>query len=292
MKLTVLIENTTQDPLLHAEHGLSLYIEKNDFHFLFDTGQTHLFLENAKTLGIDLSQLDAIAFSHNHYDHCGGFLSLVKQGYPVCPVYAHIGFFRRKWWNHSLDDVDEPTHEKTWELVGPVMTPDYFFQNGYAEFRMISDDVFEVTKDIYLIGNFPVDRGEETPHPSSTMEIDPDTFVSDQFRDEQICVLRTQKGLVILTGCAHNGIINILNTIERHFPNEQIHAIFGGTHLVQSTEPRILHTIDYINHKQLKTVGVCHCTGTEALEQFANKVPNYLAIGTGFSWSDETYSLE
>ena len=287
MKLVVLVENHWLDSRLQAEHGLALYVEKDGFRLLFDTGQTHLFLDNAKTLGIDLSRLDAVAFSHNHYDHCGGFLSLAKQGYPSCPVYAHTGFFRRKWWDHSLDDAEADTYENTMELVGPVMTPDYFFQNGYPGFRMISADVFELAEDIYLLGNFPTERGEEVPHPSSTMELDPDTFVPDQFRDEQVCVIRTKKGLVVLTGCAHNGIMNILNAVEQRFPGETIYAIFGGTHLVQSKEPRISHTIDYMNAKNLAFAGVCHCTGPDAIALFAEHVSAYVETGAGFIWSDE-----
>ena len=286
MKLAVLIENHSLDSALHAEHGLSFYVEHNGFQLLFDTGHSHLFMENAKTMGIDLLSLNAIAFSHNHYDHCGGFLSFVKEGYPACPVYAHTGFFRRKWWDHSLDAPEEETYENAMELVGPIMTPDYFFQNGYSAFRMVSADVFALTEDIYLLGNFPTERGEETPHPSSKMELEPETFAPDQFRDEQICVIRTNAGLVVLTGCAHNGIMNILTTVEQRFPGESIYAIFGGTHLVQSQEPRISHTLAYINSKNLNVAGVCHCTGPEAIAAFATSVPAYIEIGSGFVWED------
>ena len=287
MKFTVLIENHALDSALHAEHGVSFYIEKDGFRMLFDTGESHLFLENAKTLGIDLSHLDAIAFSHNHYDHCGGFLSYVAAGYAPCPVYAHTGFFRRKWWDHSLDAPEEDTYENAMELVGPIVTPEFFFQHGYAKFRMISDDVFELAPDVYLVGNFPMERGEETPHPSSKMELDPETFVPDQFRDEQICVIRTKHGLVVFTGCAHNGIMNILTTIAQRFPGESIYAMFGGTHLVQSEAPRITNTVAYIRQQNIKTAGVCHCTGPDAIATFAATVPAYVEIGAGFTWNDE-----
>ena len=287
MKLAVLIENNTLDDRLHAEHGLAMYIEKDGFRLLFDTGESALFMENAEQMGIDLSVLDAVAFSHNHYDHCGGFLAFAQKHYPACPVYAHAGFFRRKWWDHSLDATDEPTYENAMELVGPIMTPDYFFQNGYPGFRMIAADVFELTQDIYLVGNFPTERGEEMPHPSSKMELDPDTFVADQFHDEQICVIRTKKGLILLTGCAHNGIINIMRTVEQRFPNESIYAIFGGTHLVQSQEPRITHTIDYLNNKDIVIAGVCHCTGPDALALFAEQLPAYCKVGAGFIWQED-----
>lgn len=286
MKLVVLVENHALDPKLKQEHGLSVYVEKDGFRMVYDMGETGVFMDNARQLGIDLSDLDAIAFSHNHCDHCGGFLSYVKMGYKPVPVYVHKGYFRRKWWDHTKDPVDAPTYERGMEFIGPVMSPDYFYQNGYLKFRMLPDDVFEIAPDIYLLGNFLVDRENEPPHPSSTMEVDPVTFVLDDFRDEQICVIRTEKGLLVLSGCAHNGIMNILTTIERRFPGEKIRAVFGGTHLVQSEEPRIQKTIDCINVKSMDCVGVCHCTGMAAIDQFKARVPAYVDVGGGYIWQD------
>ena len=287
MKFVVLLENNALDKKLKQEHGLSVYVEKDDFRMVLDMGETGLFMKNAEKLGIDLSKLDAIAFSHNHYDHSGGFLDYVKKGYKPVPVYVHTGYFRKKWWDHRKDPVNNPSYERGIEFIGPVMSPDYFYQNGYKQFRMLSDDVFEVAPDIYLVGNFPVDLENEPPHPSSTMEIDPVTFVLDDFRDEQICVIRSKKGLIVLSGCAHNGIMNILRTIEERFPGEKSHAVFGGTHLVQSEEPRILKTIDYINSKDLCISGVCHCTGVAAMAKFEELVPSYVDIGGGYVWTDE-----
>lgn len=287
MKIVILVENHTLNPKLQQEHGLSVYVEKDGFHMIFDMGETGLFMENAQELDIDLSNLDAIAFSHNHCDHCGGFLSYVKKGYQPIPVYIHRGYFRRKWWDHTKDPVDNPTYERGMEFVGPVMSPDFFYQNGYLKFRMLPDDVFELAPDIYLVGNFSIDLENEPPHPSSTMEIDPVTFVLDDFRDEQICVIRSSKGLILLTGCAHNGIMNIVATIERRFHGERIYAIFGGTHLVQAEELRIQKTIDYINSKDMNIAGVCHCTGTAVIAKFKELVPSYVNVGGGYVWTDE-----
>jgi 7,8-dihydropterin-6-yl-methyl-4-(beta-D-ribofuranosyl)aminobenzene 5'-phosphate synthase len=286
MKLVVLVENHALDPSLKQEHGLSIYVEKAGFHIVYDMGETGLFMKNARQLGIDLSNLDAVAFSHNHCDHCGGFLRYTNMGYKPVPVYVHKGYFRRKWWDHTKDPVDAPTYERGMEFIGPVMSPDYFYQNGYLKFRMLPDDVFELAPDIYLLGNFPIDRENEPPHPSSTMEIDSATYTLDDFRDEQICVIRTKKGLVVLSGCAHNGIMNILTAIEQRFPGEKIHAVFGGTHLVQSEAPRIQKTIDCINAKSIDFVGVCHCTGMAAIDQFRAQIPAFVDVGSGYIWQD------
>ena len=78
MKFVVLLENHALDKKLKQEHGLSVYVEKDDFHMVLDMGETGLFMKNAEKLGIDLSKLDAIAFSHNHYDHSGGFARFLE----------------------------------------------------------------------------------------------------------------------------------------------------------------------------------------------------------------------
>lgn len=286
MKLVVLLENHSLDPKLDHEHGLSVYLEKDGFRMIYDMGGTGLFLENAKKLGIDPGRLDAIAFSHNHFDHSGGFLSYVKQGYPAVPVYVHKGYFRRKWWDHTRDPETEATYERAMEYIGPVMGPEYFYQNGYTKFRMLPDDVYQLAPDVFLVGNFVLDRENEPPHPSSAMEEDPVTFVPDTFADEQICVVRSRKGLVVLSGCAHNGIMNILTAIEQRFPGEKIHAVFGGTHLVQSEAPRIQKTIDCINAKSIDFVGVCHCTGMAAIDQFRAQIPAFVDVGSGYIWQD------
>lgn len=99
MKLTVLSENAVLYPGLEGEFGLSVYLEEGDARLLFDAGERGACLRNAEKLGIDLRQVTATAFSHNHRDHCGGLLSLAAVLPPEVPIYAHTGFFIRKWWD-------------------------------------------------------------------------------------------------------------------------------------------------------------------------------------------------
>lgn len=160
------------------------------------------------------------------------------------------------------------------------MQSEYFFQNQKYNFRIIEDDLYNVSENIYLVSNFPVQRGIEAVFPASRMEINGE-FVVDEFRDEQAAVIKTPNGLVVLTGCAHNGIMNILNTVKKHFPNDCIYRIFGGTHLVPYNENRVKTTIDYFINSNIKFSGVCHCTGP-AVADFAKSVKSYTKIGAGF----------
>ena len=139
MKLTVLSENAVLYPGLEGEFGLSVYLEEGDTRLLFDAGERDACLRNAEKLGIDLRRVTAVAFSHNHRDHCGGFLRLAELLPPDVPIYAHSGFFIRKWWDHQCDPPQQETYSQTLELVGPPMEASWFFQQGLTGFRCLAD---------------------------------------------------------------------------------------------------------------------------------------------------------
>ena len=155
MKLTVLSENAVLYPGLEGEFGLSVYLEEGDARLLFDAGERDACLRNAEKLGIDLRRVTAVAFSHNHRDHCGGFLRLAEQLPPDVPIYAHSGFFIRKWWDHRCDPPQQETYSQTLELVGPPMEASWFFQQGLTGFRCLADDCIQIAPHVYLLGNFP-----------------------------------------------------------------------------------------------------------------------------------------
>ena len=170
MKLTVLSENAVLYPGLEGEFGLSVYLEEGDTRLLFDAGERDACLRNAEKLGIDLRRVTAVAFSHNHRDHCGGFLRLSELLPPDVPIYAHSGFFIRKWWDHRCDPPQQETYSQTLELVGPPMEASWFFQQGLTGFRCLADDCIQIAPHVYLLGNFPAPGPEEAVHPSSVME--------------------------------------------------------------------------------------------------------------------------
>lgn len=287
MKITVLSENCSLSEKLRAEYGLSVLVEKGGTRLLFDTGSGSAFLENARALGKDLAALTAVAFSHNHRDHCGGLLYLDGVLPKDCPIYARAGFFTDKWWDHHFDGPLAETLAPTVEHVGPPFGADYFFQKGYTGFRVLTDPVFALGDDIYLLGNFPPPRGMERVSPSQKMTGSGGRLRHDTFRDEQACVIKTGEGLTVLTGCAHNGICNMLETVKKRFPGQRICAVYGGTHLLPYSEKRTQKTIRYLNDLGAKRLGLCHCTGP-ALPEIAGAVPAYRETGAGLrdEWQD------
>ena len=134
MKLTVLTENSVLRSDLKAEHGMSILVQADGINFLFDTGYFGAIRENAQKLGIDLKNIDVVAFSHNHVDHTGGFLSICDLIKPDCKIYAHKGFNIRKYWDHRFDPITDITAAQNLEQVGPAMQSEYFFQNQKYNF--------------------------------------------------------------------------------------------------------------------------------------------------------------
>ena len=169
------------------------------------------------------------------------------------------------------------------------MEASWFFQQGLTGFRCLADDTVEIGPHVYLLGNFPVPGPEEAVHPSSVMEGPDGRLVLDTFPEEQVCAVDTPAGLVVLTGCAHNGICSILSTVERRFPGRPIYAIFGGTHLVPPDPARIARTADCFRRSSVACAGVCHCTGPLGLEAFAQLVPAYLPTGAGLVWQTPSF---
>ena len=112
----------------------------------------------------------------------------------------------------------------------------------------------------------------------------------DTFPEEQVCVVDAPAGLVVLTGCAHNGICNILSTVEQRFPERSIQAVFGGTHLVPPDPERIALTADHFRHSSIVCAGVCHCTGPIGLDVFTQTVPAYLPTGAGLVWQTPSFN--
>ncbi len=282
MKLIFLTENSVVKDGLKPEHGMSVYVEKGDTRLLFDAGYFGAVRENAEKLGVDLTKVNVVAFSHNHVDHAGGFLRINDLIQPDCQILLHKGFHVRKYWDHRFDPDTDPTAAKNLEMVGPAMPLEWFFVNGKYGMRIIEDDLYKIADDIYLVGNFPVQRGIEAIWQSSRMETPSGDFVLDEFRDEQACVIRTKEGLVILSGCAHNGIMNIAETVKKYFPDEKVYAVFGGTHLVPYNPQRVEQTVKYFNESGIKYAGVCHCTGP-AIADFAQKVKCYVKTGAGLT---------
>lgn len=270
LKITTLIENQPDNQgQLSCEHGLSLFIEFDGKRILFDTGQTGAFADNAEKLGIDLSDLDAVVLSHGHYDHSGGvprLLPLLSRG---TPIYTGDGFFSLKY--KRLDFAFSGGGASAPESAALPGSP-LFRYNGNpfpaelisaypVRLTRITDSSFRLAPRIFLFRDFLRNCPFELPNPRFYLG-DSSGFWQDLFEDEIALGLLTGKGLVLVSGCAHPGIINMLRTVSKR-TEVPLYAVLGGTHLVEAGEERLTKTLEAFRELGLVKIAVSHCTGRE-----------------------------
>lgn len=257
VKITTLIENKKGEHLgLQNEHGLSFFVEIDNKKILFDSGQSDNFLNNARKLDINLSQIDSVILSHGHYDHTGGIKPLIKEFGRPFSLYAHPDIFIKKY----------RVENESKKFIGNGFDENWLIDNN-IKINYVKEDVRRITNNAYLISNFDRVSKYEKDNPLYQVENGND-YIIDDFHDEVSMVLQTCKGLVILLGCSHVGIENIMRTVINRI-GKNIYAVIGGTHLVSASLERIQETIEFIKKIDINLIGVSHCTGETAVLEFA-----------------------
>lgn len=253
MKIISLVENTTSNANLACEHGLSLYIETANHKILFDMGQTDLFAENAKKLGIDLSQVDIAILSHGHYDHGGGlkiFLELNEKA----PVYISKYAFGA-YYNGTEKYIGLDVSLRASERI--IYTDDVVkIADGLTLF-----DCNEKEKR-YDLGSFGLNRKIE------------DKIVPDDFLHEQYLTIEENGKNVLISGCSHKGILNI---VEWFKPD----VLVGGFHFSKIPLNETLEKYAKLLDEYDTEYYTCHCTGIEQyqfMKKYMKKL-NYLSTG-------------
>jgi 7,8-dihydropterin-6-yl-methyl-4-(beta-D-ribofuranosyl)aminobenzene 5'-phosphate synthase len=271
--VTALIENQPSGNL-KSENGLSLWIDIDGTPLLFDTGLSGTFMDNADALGIPVRSVQEVILSHGHIDHCGGFLRFMKEAESPYTLYLHRDSFKERYWYR---DDDGGYYYPT----ASGLSADFLMRNRVPYRAVAPDRFFELKPGVYLMGNVPR-RSPYEPIDETDIAMTHGEFGPDPYTDELTLVLKRAEGLVLFSGCAHLGLINICSCAEELFHMPVIHYI-GGTHLLPADDGRILKTVDYINGSSLKTAAVCHCTGENALKCFTEKCASYVPFHTGIT---------
>ncbi len=253
MQITALVENSSLDKNLGTEHGLSLYIETGSRKILFDMGQTELFADNARALGIDLAGVDIAVLSHGHYDHGGGlkkFLDINRKAPVYLSRYAFEGHYHGREKYIGLDT----------ELTGNE--------------RLVStgdETVIEEGLTLYSCN----DCQKTFPSGSQGLHMIKDgTFLPEDFRHEQYLLIKEKGKRVVISGCSHKGILNI---VEWFRPD----VLVGGFHFSKlPLDETLAGYAEYLS--RFSTVFyTCHCTGTEQFAFMKTRMDRlfYLAAG-------------
>lgn len=260
LRITTLIENEPDDKNeLLNEHGLSLYVEFDGKKFVFDTGQTGKFLSNAEKINIKIDALDYVIISHGHYDHSGGVKSLFNIVNRSAKMYVGKEFFHFKY---------KKLNNGTYKYNGNSFKEEDVIRLGMS-ITKIDDDVTYLTEKIIIFKNFKRRTEFEYINKNLVKKVDGEYSI-DEFNDELALGLITSKGLVVLVGCSHVGIINILNTILEKV-KVPLHSVIGGTHLVGAEKNRIDKTIETFKAMKLKEIAISHCTGEQGKELLKNE---------------------
>lgn len=254
---TIICDNCVYNhPGATAEHGLSIFMETDRGNYLLDTGQGKSIVNNARVLGFDFKTLKGIILSHHHWDHTGGLAAVLDITGPV-DVFAHPGLFKESF---SLRDGKE-------RFIGVPHSRALLATKG-ARFQL-SDAFRQIEPGMWLTGQIPRRTDYERGDTAQVLRAEGGGHVRDEILDDQSVVIETPKGLFIILGCCHAGIINTLMHIEEKMGKRPIHTVIGGTHLGPVSEEQKAKSIEALKAFNIERLGVSHCTGLPTASRLA-----------------------
>ena len=267
-KITTLVENTVAQSgkALLGEHGLSFFIEAGYGKILFDTGQNLAISNNARVLGIDLTQIDAVVLSHGHYDHSGGLQSILESN--------------KSFTLHGHPDVFSPKVKKNkenYKYIGIPVEKNDIVNRGIT--LKLGRDPVKIAPGVMTSGEIALENDFEDVEPMFFLKKDKEV-IPDTLADDQALILDTDQGLVVLLGCSHRGVINTLQHVAHLKGTAKIHAILGGLHLAKASDGKLAKIIDHLWGFGLEMAGVGHCTGPRAFLALANEFKDRVFLNT------------
>ncbi len=253
MKLSVLVDNNTLiDKYYSGEPGLSFYIEEGKHRILFDTGYSDIFIRNAYKMGLNLNSIDYVVLSHGHLDHTWGLPALMGETVYFDPTRKKITLL-------AHPDAFLPK-EDGGEQIGMVVSPAVLKR----AFHVVE------TKKPYWISDRLVFLGEiDRSHPFENKEPIGMTYLNgniadDYLLDDSALAYKTSEGLVIITGCSHSGICNIIDCAKKVCEDNRIVDIIGGFHLQNPSDEVLQNTLNFIGEISPKRIHACHCTDLQS----------------------------
>jgi len=273
MRITILCDNSVGSLSgTLGEHGFAALVEWRGGSLLFDTGQGDTLLHNAMRMKRDLHDVGSVALSHGHYDHTGGLLPLLRH----CggkEIFAHPGLFARRF---RVKDTGESI---------PIGIPyDQAFLQGLGGRFSFGKHFREIATGIFLTGEIP--RRSTFEKGDAGLCCDDAGCSPDPLDDDQTLVVRTDRGLVLILGCCHAGLINTIDFARRETGESEVYAVIGGTHLGFCSQSQLDETVKELKAYGIKKICAGHCTGFAAAARLLREFPGH------FQPAHVGYSLE
>ena len=250
LKITCLVDNAVKPgSSLWGEHGLSFLIESGRHSLLFDTGATGtVLLHNFEQAGVSAENIDALALSHSHPDHTGGLPALLSQREGI-PIYAH-------------PDLFQPRFSRQGGEMRPKwlpMNPDELEQMAELHLNAAPQ---QILPGIWTTGEI-AERNEPEGRSPHHVVRSGEGWAPDPYRDDLSLVLETTRGLFVLCGCCHAGLLNTLIHVRRQFGRDPV-GVAGGTHLTGASEEHLDRTVARLRDMGSPKLYLNHCTGPQA----------------------------
>lgn len=265
VRITILVDNQA-GPGLAAEHGFAAWIERDGRHWLFDAGQGAALVPNAQALGVPLATAEGLILSHGHYDHTGGLPALLAAA-PAAQVHCHPQAKRLRYAVSGAEtrSIGMPAAARVaLATLAPLR-------------RAPIAAALELAPGVGLTG--PIPRIMDYEDRGGPFFVDAAGARPDDFADELALTLRTARGLVVILGCGHAGLINTLRQALALNPGARLCAVLGGFHLGGASEERLARTAAALRALDPELVVPCHCSGERAVAAFGEALGERVRAG-------------
>lgn len=264
VRLTTLCDNTVGAVGFTGEWGLSILAEFRGEKVLLDAGFGDAVVKNADLVGIDLGGVDKIVLSHGHLDHTGGLTPLLQRMGKKTAVYAHPGV-----WDQKYSASKQPWGgERGYHFNGIQQRRETLESLG-ADFRYEKVPVW-LNEHMVTTGEVPMVTPFESVDDNLCIKTETG-YELDHLLDDQALIIKSERGLVVVLGCAHRGAVNTILHAKTITGVDRVHAVVGGTHLLRAGDERINQTIVALRELGVEKLGVSHCTGLPAAAALARE---------------------